>query len=415
MRPDCAGLHNLGVKKRVLSGTRPTGKAHLGNLAGAFFNWVRIQDSGEYETFYCVVDWHSLTTDYAETETLRPNTLEMVRDWLAVGLSPEKSTLFLQSAVPEHAELHLLFSMLVSLSKALRVPTFKEHLEDIRAEKMKDRLRTETGDVSEILMGMRSEVAENLADFIASKPDPEIVRQKISSELSRLTDRASDVLAKSVADVDFSNVPGFEAISCGFLEYPVLQAADIAIYRAHAVPVGEDQVPHIEFTREVVRRFNSTYGQVFPEPEALLTPVPRILGADRRKMSKRYDNGIYLADPPEVLEKKLMKFFTDPARIRKNDPGHPDDCPVFLLIRAFLPEKAEEVKPACERGELGCVECKKNAARGLNGFLAPFRERRASFKEDYLLDVLREGSKKARAEAQKTMALVREAMRMDWL
>lgn len=403
------------MNKRVLSGTRPTGKAHLGNLAGAFFNWARIQDSGEYETFYCVVDWHSLTTDHAETETLRPNTLEMVRDWLAVGLSPEKSVLFLQSAVPEHAELHLLFSMLVSLSKALRVPTFKEHLEDIRTEKMKDKLRTETGDVSKLLMSIRSEVTENLADFITGRPDPDTVRQKLSSELSRLTDRASDVLAKSFADIDFLDVPGFEAISCGFLEYPVLQAADIAIYRAHAVPVGEDQVPHIEFTREVVRRFNATYGKVFPEPGALLTPVPRILGADRRKMSKRYDNGIYLADPPEVLERKLMGFYTDPSRIRKNDPGHPEDCPVFLLIKAFLPERAEEVKPACERGELGCVECKREAAAGLNEFLAPFRERRSSFKEDYLLDVLRDGSKRARKEAEKTMALVRKAMKMDWL
>ena len=403
------------MKKRVLSGTRPTGKAHLGNLAGAFFNWARIQDSGEYETFYCVVDWHSLTTDYAETENIRPNTLEMVRDWLAVGLSPEKSILFLQSAVPEHAELHLLFSMLVSLSRALRVPTFKEHLEDKRAETMKDKLRAETSDVSEILRGIRAEVTEILAEFIASGPSPDTVRQKLSSELSRLTDRASDLLARSVADVDFSDVPGFEAISCGFLEYPILQAADIAIYRADTVPVGEDQVPHIEFAREVVRRFNSVYGQVFPEPEALLTPVPRILGSDGRKMSKRYDNGIYLADPPDVLERKLMGFFTDPAKIRKNDPGHPEDCPVFLLIKAFLPERAEEVKPACERGELGCVECKKRAAAGLNEFLAPYREKRESFKEDYLLDVLREGSARARAEAQRTMALVRKAMKMDWL
>ncbi|MGB9589747.1 MAG: tryptophan--tRNA ligase [candidate division WOR-3 bacterium] len=403
------------MKKRVLSGTRPTGKAHLGNLAGAFFNWARIQDSGEYETFYCVVDWHSLTTDYANTGVIRPNTLEMVRDWLAVGLSPEKSVLFLQSAVPEHAELHLLFSMLVSLSKALRVPTFKEHLEDTRAETMRDKLRTETGDVSEIMRKMKTEAVDSLTEFILGVPDPDTVKQKLSSELSKLTDRASEVLARSVADVDFSDIPGFEAISCGFLEYPILQAADIAIYRAHAVPVGEDQVPHIEFAREVVRRFNSTYGQVFPEPEALLTPVPRILGSDRRKMSKRYDNGIYLADPPEVLEKKLMGFFTDPARIRKNDPGHPDDCPVFLLIKAFLPERAGEVKPACERGKLGCVDCKRRAAAGLNEFLAPMRERRASFGEEYLLDVLREGSRKARKEAQETMSIVRKAMKMDWL
>lgn len=403
------------AKKRVLSGVRPTGKAHLGNLAGAFFNWAKIQDSGEYETFYCVVDWHSLTTDYAETEAIRSNTLEMIRDWLAVGLSPERSTLFLQSAVPEHAELHLLFSMLVSLSKALRVPTFKEHLEDIRAETMKDKLRTEAGDVSEILKAMKTEVTDRLAEFFAGKPDPDTVKQKLSSELSRLTDRASDTLAMSVADVDFSDVPGFEAISCGFLEYPILQAADIAIYRAHTVPVGEDQVPHIEFARDIVRRFNAVYGEVFPEPEALLTPVPRILGSDRRKMSKRYDNGIYLADPPDAIEKKLMGFFTDPSRIRKSDPGHPDDCPVFLLLKAFLPGRAEEVKPACERGDLGCVECKRRAAAGLNEFLAPMRERRAFFKEDYLLDVLREGSRKARREAQETMALVRKVMRMDWL
>jgi len=401
--------------KRVLSGVRPTGRAHLGNLAGAFFNWVKIQDSGKYETFYCVVDWHLLTTDHACPEVIRPNTLELMRDWLAVGLSPEKSVLFLQSAVPEHAELHILFSMLVSLSRALRLPTFKEHLEDVRGSVVRDKLRAGTEDVSEVLRQLRNRVARELTEFMLSGPDRSSIQQKVLSELSLITDRAVDLLASTASTVDLSDAPGFDAVSYGFLGYPVLQAADIAIYRAHAVPVGDDQVPHVEFTREVVRRFNSAYGEVFPEPEALLTHAPRILGSDGRKMSKRYDNGIYLADEPEVLEKKLSGFFTDPSRIRKSDPGHPEQCPVFILIRAFLPEMAKEVKPACEAGELGCVECKKRAAAGLNEFLAPFRQKRSTFTEDYLVDVLRDGSARARQEAGETMALVRRAMKMDWL
>ncbi len=399
----------------MLSGTRPTGKAHLGNLAGAFLNWVKLQDSGEYKTFYFVADWHLLTTEPENSGVIKQNSIELVKDWLAVGLDPDKSVLFLQSAVIEHAELHLIFSMLVSLSRALRVPTFKEHLQDVRAGVVKDKARTSTSDIADRLKKLRTAASKNITDFVLSNPQKSTVFQKISSELSALTDKAGELIAASAGEIDFSDAPGFEAVSYGFLGYPVLQAADIAIYRPHGVPVGQDQLPHIELTREIVRRFNSMYGQVFPEPEALLTEVPKVLGSDRRKMSKRYNNGIYIADEPNEVEAKLKKFFTDPARIRKTDPGHPEECPVFTLIKAFLPDMAPEVSQGCRAGKLGCVECKARAAKGLNEFLEPMRERRKSLDEEAVVDILRRGSDQARKAAQETMAAVRKAVGTTWL
>jgi tryptophanyl-tRNA synthetase len=325
-------------RRRILSGMRPTGKLHLGNLVGALQNWIKLQD--EYDSFHFVADWHMLTTDYADTSELQSSIQEMVTDWLAAGLDPKKATFFIQSRVPEHAELHLLFSMVTPLGWLERVPTYKEQLDNI-----KDR----------------------------------------------------------------------DLHTYGFLGYPVLQAADILMYKADFVPVGEDQVPHVELTREIARRFNGFYGQVFPEAQALLTPTPKLPGTDGRKMSKSYDNAIFLSDPPEVVSGKLAGMMTDPARKRRYDPGNPDVCPVFDLHRVFSsPETIERVNRECRTAEIGCVDCKKLMAGHLNNALAPIQERRKRYEQNpkEVWDVLEEGTKKAREVAQATMTEVRAAVKL---
>ncbi len=325
-------------RPRILSGMRPTGKLHLGNLVGALQNWVRLQE--EYESFHFVADWHMLTTDYADTAELKSNTWEMIADWLAAGLDPKKATFFVQSRLPEHAELHLLFSMVTPLGWLERVPTYKEQLENI-----KDR----------------------------------------------------------------------DIHTYGFLGYPLLQAADILMYKADAVPVGEDQVPHVELTREIARRFNQFYGPIFPEPQALLTPTPRLPGTDGRKMSKSYDNAIFLADPPGDVSKKLAGMMTDPARKRRGDPGNPDVCPVFDLHKIFSKQETiDRVNRECRTAEIGCVDCKKLMAGHLNEFLSPIQERRMAYEAQpqKVWDVLEEGTSRARKVAQSTMAEVRAAVKL---
>ena len=396
-------------RPRILSGMRPTGKLHLGNLVGALQNWIKLQD--EYDSFHFVADWHMLTTGYDNTLDLRQDTWEMVTDWLACGLDPAKATFFVQSRLPEHAELNLLLSMVTPLSWLERVPTYKEQLENIK-------------------------------------------------------------------DHDINTY--------GFLGYPLLQAADILMYKANYVPVGEDQVPHVEFAREVARRFNLAFGEleplegpdgdwafralmaglemkglmarkdrsigvdianvdpkkllatafrqatlerradclnqrlgelrgVFPEPEALLTSAPRLPGTDGRKMSKSYGNAIFLTDSQEVVSKKLAGYMTDPARQRRNDPGNPDVCPVFDLHKIFSTrEDTDRVNRECRTAEIGCVECKKIAAGHLSNFLAPIQERREVYEQcpQKVWDVLEDGTRKARAVAQATMAEVRAAVRL---
>jgi len=317
---------------------RPTGKLHLGNLVGALQNWVKLQD--EYESYHFVADWHMLTTDYADPSEVRANTWEIVADWLAAGLDPKKATFFVQSRLPEHAELHLLFSMVTPLSWLERVPTYKEQLENI-----KDR----------------------------------------------------------------------DLHTYGFLGYPLLQAADILMYKADYVPVGEDQVPHVELTREVARRFNQFYGPVFPEPDALLTPSPRLPGTDGRKMSKSYNNAIFLTDPAEVVSKKLATMITDPARKRRSDPGNPDICPVFDLHKIFsTPETIDRVNRECRTAEIGCLDCKQLLAQHVNDVLAPIQERRQPYERypERVWDVLDDGTKRARQVVQKTMADVRAAVKL---
>ncbi|MGZ4731230.1 MAG: tryptophan--tRNA ligase [Terriglobales bacterium] len=330
------------IRKRVLSGMRPTGKLHLGNYVGALQNWVGMQD--QYECFFCVVDWHALTTDYADTSRVKENSLEVAFDWLAAGLDPEKSVLFFQSHVPEHAELHLLFSMITPLGWLERVPTYKEQRENIK-------------------------------------------------------------------DKDLGTY--------GFLGYPLLQAADILVYKADCVPVGEDQVAHVELTREIARRFNGFYGgakPVFPEPQSLLTPAAKLPGTDGRKMSKSYGNTIMLADPEPVVRQKLKTMVTDPARVRRSDPGNPDLCPVGDLHKIFSSkETIAKVYDGCRSAGIGCIECKSWAADALVQLLNPIQERRKKFEQNPRLawDILEAGSQRARQAAGKTMQDVRASMHMS--
>lgn len=328
------------ARKVVLSGMRPTGPLHLGHYFGALKNWVALQD--EYECFYCVVDWHALTTDYADTSMVAENALQMLADWIAAGLDPERSTLFLQSWVPAHAELHLMLSMITPLGWLERVPTYKEQ-----------------------------------------------IRRLSNKDLS----------------------------THGFLGYPVLQTADILMYRADFVPVGEDQASHIELSREITRRFNSLYGDVFPEPQTLLTPTPKVPGLDGQKMSKSYGNAINIADSPDAIRDKCKGMFTDPSRLRRSDPGHPETCNLFQYHRLVSPpELQERVARECRAAEIGCVDDKKLVAEQLIDFLAPMRERREKLMAEprALLEILRAGSRRAQERAQETMAEVRAAMKLDY-
>jgi len=310
----------------------------LGNLVGALQNWVGLQD--QYASYHFVADWHMLTTDYANTTELQNNVQEMVTDWLAAGLDPKKATFFIQSRIIEHAELHLIFSMITPLGWLERVPSYKEQLE---------------------------------------------------------------------------NVKDHDLHTYGFLGYPVLQAADILMYKANAVPVGEDQVPHVELTREIARRFNAFYGPVFPEPRAQLPPAPRLPGTDGRKMSKSYNNAIFLSDPTHVVSKKLATMITDPARKRRTDKGDPDKCPVFDLHKVFSKmDVIGQVNRECRTAEIGCLDCKSYLAAGVNERLAPIQERRKQYEQDpkRVWDVLEEGTERARKVAQVTMAEVRKAVNL---
>ena len=339
--------------KRVLSGMRPTGKLHLGNYMGALYNWIRLQgerdDAGnaKYDCYFFIADWHALTTDYADTSSVRQNTFDVAMDWLAAGLDPEESVIFVQSHVPQHAELHLLLSMITPLSWLERVPTYKEQQENLS-----------TKDLS----------------------------------------------------------------TYGFLGYPLLMAADILVYQADFVPVGQDQVVHVELTREAARRFNHFYPpagpnglHILPEPQPLLTPSPKLPGTDGRKMSKSYDNTILLTDPEATVRQKLKTMVTDPARIRRTDPGDPDKCPVGDLHKVFSSKDTiAKVYDGCCTASIGCIECKGWAADAIVATLAPIQERRRPYEQNPALvtDILLDGKARATRRAEETMTQVRSAMHL---
>lgn len=327
-------------RKRILSGMRPTGLLHIGHLHGALKNWIDLQNSGRYECFYFIADWHALTSDYEQTGRIDEYRLEMMVDWLACGLDPAGSTLFVQSAVKEHAELFLLFSMFTPLPWLERNPTYKE-------------------------------------------------------------------MKQELVDKDLSTF--------GFLGYPVLQAADILMYKAYGVPVGVDQLPHVELTREIARRFNFLYREIFPIPEPLLTDVPKLLGIDGRKMSKSYENSICLSDRGSVLKKKVESMFTDPQRQRKSDPGRPEVCNVFTFHNIYTPDaEVKEIERDCRGVAIGCVQCKKRLAQWIAEGMKPIHERQDYYKRhmNEVLDIMNEGNKKAEKVARMTMQEVREAVKI---
>jgi tryptophanyl-tRNA synthetase len=373
-----AEVSAAGGPKRVLSGMRPTGKLHLGNYMGALHNWVRLQNEldeagrRKYECYFFIADYHALTTDYADPSEVAQNTFDVALDWLAAGLDPKQSVIFVQSHVPQHAELHLLLSMITPLGWLERVPTYKEQQE---------------------------------------------------------------------------NLTGKDLSTYGFLGYPLLQSADILIYQADFVPVGQDQVAHVELTREVARRFNHVYTapelpdteagarlvpgatemilhrtvnvkearSILPEPQVLLTPSPKLPGTDGRKMSKSYGNTILLTDPEAVIRQKLKTMVTDPARVRRTDPGDPDKCPVGDLHKVFsTPETLAKVYEGCRSAGIGCIECKGWASDSIVRALAPLQERRAKFAADHALvqDILRDGAARARARAEMTIEEVKTAMHL---
>jgi tryptophanyl-tRNA synthetase len=329
----------MSSKKRILSGMRPTGPLHMGNLLGALANWVNLQD--EYECFYFIADWHALTSDYEDPARIRDYTKEIMIDWLSAGLTPEKSTLFVQSQIKEHAELFLILGMITPVPWLERNPTYKEQIAEI-------------------------------------------------------------------SNKDLSNF--------GFLGYPILQAADIIMYKPYGVPVGVDQAPHVEITREIARRFNFLYGDVFPEPRVILTETPKILGIDRRKMSKSYNNAIFLSEAPEQIAAKVSQMITDPQRARRSDPGDPDICNVFTFHKLFTAAgEVAEIDHHCRKAQIGCVECKKKMAQNLTAALAPIREKRAFYEAHpkRVDEIVNDGCNKARKTARATMEAVRAAIKIN--
>jgi tryptophanyl-tRNA synthetase len=326
------------AKKRILSGMRPTGPLHIGHLVGALDNWVKLQD--EYECFFMVADWHALMSEYANPADLKDNLINNVIDWLACGISPSESTIFIQSHVPQHLELYMVFSVITPLGWLERCPTYKEQL-------------------------------------------------------------------REVTNRDLSTY--------GFLGYPVLQAADILLYKAQGVPVGEDQLPHLELTREIARRFNSLYKKnVFPQPEALLTKTPRILGLDGRKMSKSYNNFIALSEEPKDIRRKVQNMFTDPTRIKLSDPGHPQNCNVHSYYCLFAPRSEKEIGVLCRQAKIGCTDCKKELAEILVNFLAPIQKKRKGLLKNkrQIFNILEKGTKKARSVATKSIFEIKHLLNL---
>ncbi len=392
---------------RVLSGMRPTGKLHLGHYFGVIKNWVKLQE--EHETLYMVADWHALTTGYKRVEDIPQNIEDMLIDWIVLGIDPKKSIVFQQSKVKEHAELFLIFSMITPKSWLEWNPTYKDTKYNL--------LR-----IADLSLVFKGGLRDHIKTFLAKLPykveDFEALEETL---LDTLSDALIGALFEGYLDkemlreLNVSKRDFYDTDTYGFLGYPVLQAVDILIYKAQAVPVGEDQLPHIELSREIARRFNHLYGETFPEPQAMLTETPRLPGTDGRKMSKSYNNAIYFADSEEEVRKKVMIFYTDPQKLRKGDPGRPEICPVFFYHKIFSPsERVEEVERGCRSGRLGCVDCKRLMLEGLEGFLKPIRERRQEVARDkeLLRSILEEGSKRARQIASQTMEEVRGKIRV---
>ncbi len=412
---------------KILSGMRPTGKLHLGHYFGVIKNWIELQD--KYECKFFIADWHALTNKYKETENLKDNIKEMMIDWIACGIDPKKATLFVQSGVKQHAELSLLFSMITPKSWLELNPSYKDLKFNLYYQYLKDFL---AGKQVKIILTPPPESFDEAIEKATGKQKSKIFEEYLREALHRAFYNQKGIdfkglketllkfgLQKKIVEEAIKNLEegdvGKDIDTLGFLAYPVLQAADILIYKADAVPVGEDQLPHIELTREIARRFNNLYGEIFPEPKALLTEEAKLLGIDGRKMSKSYNNAIYLSDNRETVEKKVLEMKTDPQRVRKTDPGNPDVCIVFDYHKIFTEEEiVKDIDSKCRKAEIGCVECKKILAEKLNRFLDPIRKRREEIEKDIpeLEKIFSEGTETAIAIAEETMKEVRKAMKL---
>ena len=398
-----------GKKERVVvSGMRPTGKLHLGHYFGVIKNWLNLQEEGG-KRFIFVADWHALTTSYTDTERLKENIENLMLDWLACGLDPDKNTLFIQSLVKEHAELYLLFGMITPKSWLELNPTYKDLKYNLlKLHELKETFRQKVERLIPLLLEGLEVKIEDKEGF------EEVLKEQLAEALIQALFEGKiegDLLKRLNIDKKLL----YQIDTYGFLGYPVLQAADILVYKGNSVPVGEDQLPHIELTREIARRFNRLYGETFPEPQPLLTETPKVVGTDGRKMSKSYNNAIYLSDSAEEVEQKVRRMVTDPQRVRKTDPGRPEVCPVFTLHKLFTdPQEVKMIEEDCREARIGCVQCKKILAANINAFLEPIRERRNYYQSNKgeLWDIFREGSKRAREVASQTLQEVREKMNL---
>ncbi|GAB6072278.1 tryptophan--tRNA ligase [Venenivibrio stagnispumantis] len=389
---------------KIVSGMRPTGKLHLGHYLGVIKNWLILQENNECMFF--IADWHALTNKYKDTSDLKENIFQMMIDWLSCGIDPQKATVFIQSAIKEHSELALLLGMITPKSWLELNPSYKDLKFNLFFQYIRDFLYGKNIKIQE------EQLREIVYKAFYHKKDVDF--GLMEEELKKIS---NEKVAKEIVNNLAEGEIGKEIDTFGFFGYPVLMAADILIYKAEAVPVGEDQLPHIEITREIARRFNRFYKEVFPEPKALLTPQSKLLGIDGRKMSKSYNNAIYLADTEEELNKKVLSMKTDPSRIRKTDKGNPDICNVFSYHKLFTDEDiVKEIDTSCRNAQIGCIDCKKILAKNLNKFLEPIREKRAFYeknKED-LIDIFKEGNNKAKKEASENMHQIRNAMNL-WI
>ncbi len=414
--------------KKIVSGMRPTGKLHLGHYLGVIKNWLKLQD--EHDCYFFVADWHALTNKYKNTEDLKENIKQMIIDWLACGIDPKKATLFIQSGVKQHSELALLFSMITPKSWLELNPSYKDLKFNLFYQYLRDFL---LGKQVKINQAPPPESFDEALEKATGKQKNKIFEEYLREAFHRAFYNQKGInfeylkevlikfgINKKIVEEAIDNLEkgdvGKDIDTLGFLAYPVLQAADILIYKAEGVPVGEDQLPHIELTREIARRFNNLYDEIFPEPEAILTEAAKLPGIDGRKMSKSYNNAIYLSDSEEEVNKKTMQMKTDPQRIRRTDPGNPDVCIVYDYHKIFTKDEnlLKDIDQKCRTAEIGCTDCKKILAKNLNKFLEPIREKRKEIEKDYekYEKFFIEGTLRCREIAESNMKEVRKAMRL---
>jgi len=386
---------------RIVSGMRPTGKLHLGHYFGVIKNWLKLQDNNE--CFFFVADWHALTNKYKETSDLKQNIYDLVIDWLSCGINPDKSTIFVQSGVKEHSELALLFGMITPKSWLELNPSYKDLKFNLIFQYIRD-----------FLFGKNIKIDQDKLHEIVYKAfyhKKDIDYEGLTKDLTDLKIK-QEIVNEIVHNIKEGDI-GKDIDTFGFFGYPILMAADILIYNADAVPVGEDQLPHIEITREIARRFNNLYSPIFKEPQALLTESSKLLGTDGRKMSKSYNNTIALSEPRETLEKKVLSMKTDQQRLKKTDPGRPEICNVFSYHKYFTDsQEVDKIQAKCRNAEIGCVECKRTLFENIDKFLSPIREKRKEYEENigYVEKIIITGTQKAKEAAKENIKDVRNVM-----